>query len=297
MSEIVIRPLETMAEMIEVENVQRVSWNMQDLEIIPAHLLHALQHNGAALLGAVDGEQVVGFALGVIATVEDLYNRIDQVAAARLKMFSVIAGVLPVYQKQSVGYQLKLAQREFANRIGIRLITWTFDPLESLNGRFNIGKLGCVCRHYRRNFHGDMGGINAGLPTDRFEVEWWVTSNRVNSRASQVWRPMKLDALLGGGALLLNEASFNADGLLVPPSQTIEQVSNLMLVEIPADFQVIKQRDFELAKRWREHTRTLFEGLFTDGFMVTDFVSHLENGREEEDGRRRSFYLLTHQDS
>jgi predicted GNAT superfamily acetyltransferase len=292
MNEIVVRPLETMAEMSEVENIQRTSWNMRDLEIIPAHLLHAMQHNGAALLGAFDGEQLVGFALGVIATVEDLYNRIDQVAAARLKMYSVITGVLPDYQKQGIGYQLKLAQRDFANRIGIRLITWTYDPLESLNGRFNIGKLGCVCRHYRRDFHGDMGGINAGLPTDRFEVEWWVTSNRVNSRANQVWRPMKLDALLGGGALLLNEATFNDDGLLIPPAKPIDQVRNLMLIEIPADFQTIKRANFELAKQWREHTRTLFENLFTDGFMVTDFAT-----REGEDGRQRSFYLLTHQDS
>lgn len=274
-----------------VEHIQRVSWNMEDLSIIPAHTLHALQHNGAALLGAVDGELVVGFALGVIATVEDLYNRIDQVAAARLKMFSVIAGVLPEYQKQGIGYQLKMAQRDFANRIGIRLITWTFDPLESLNGRFNIGKLGAVCRHYRRNFHGEMSGINAGLPTDRFEVEWWITSNRVQTRANRVWRPIELDALVGGGALLLNETTFNEAGFPVPPEKTLEPQGNLLLVEIPANFQAIKRADFELAKRWREHTRLLFEQLFTIGYMATDFASQVDGER------RRSFYLLTHQDS
>jgi len=71
MNEIIVRPLKTMAEMVEVENIQRTSWNMAELQIIPAHTLHALQHNGAAVLGAMDGEQVVGFALGVIATVED----------------------------------------------------------------------------------------------------------------------------------------------------------------------------------------------------------------------------------
>jgi predicted GNAT superfamily acetyltransferase len=309
MGEIIIRPLQTMAEMAEVEQIQRVTWNMQDLEIIPVHLLHALQHNGAALLGAFDGETVVGFALGVVATVEELYERIDQVAAARLKMFSVITGVLPAYQKHGVGYRLKMAQRDFANRIGIRLITWTYDPLESLNGRFNIGKLGCVCRLYRRNFHGDMGGINAGLPTDRFEVEWWVTGNRAQSRANQVWRPMKLDALLGGGARLLNETNFNDAGLPVPPATNIGQLSNLLLVEIPSDFQLIKRTDFELARLWREHTRALFEELFAAGFMVTDFVTHShagtdpslgdhpENDHQDGDGRRRSFYLLTHQDS
>lgn len=291
MSEIMIRPLTSMADMKAVEHIQRTSWNMEELSIIPAHTLHALQHNGAALLGAIDGDLVVGFALGVIATVEDLYNRIDQVAAARLKMFSVIAGVLPEYQKRGVGYQLKMAQRDFANRIGIRLITWTFDPLESLNGRFNIGKLGAVCHHYRRNFHGDMGGINAGLPTDRFEVEWWITSNRVQTRTNRVWRPIELDALIGGGALLLNETTFNEDDMPVPPERPIEQNSNLMLVEIPANFQAIKRADFELAKRWREHTRLLFERVFADGYLVTDFAFQTDGDRQ------RSFYLLTHQDS
>jgi predicted GNAT superfamily acetyltransferase len=78
--------------------------------------------------------------------------------------------------------------------------------------------------------------------------------------------------------------------------------SNLLLVEIPADFQAIKRKDFELARRWREHTRAIFEELFAAGFMVTDFVTHSSNDqsvndRKDEDGWRRSFYLLTHQDS
>jgi predicted GNAT superfamily acetyltransferase len=164
---------------------------------------------------------------------------------------------------------------------------------KGLNARFNIGKLGCICHRYQRNFHGDMGGINAGLPTDRFEVEWWVTSNRVQSRANQAWRPLKLDALLSGGAVLVNEATFNEAGLPVPPEHVIQRPSNLLLVvEIPANFQAIKQKDFALAKRWREHTGTLFEALFANQFMVTDFVTH----SEDEQGQR-SFYLLTRQDT
>ncbi len=291
MSDIIIRDLESHPEYTAAEQIQRDTWGMPDLEIIPGHALHAMQHSGAALLGAFDGPRLVGFAFGVLST-QDTPGRIDQVAAARLKMYSVIAGVLPEYQHQNVGYRLKIAQRDFCLRIGVRLITWTYDPLESRNGRFNIGKLGAVCHNYLRHFHGDMSGLNAGLQTDRFEVEWWVTSHRAEARAKRKWRPLRLESLLSGGALLVNEATFDAADQPVPPSNYISEPSNLMLVEVPTHFQTIKRQDLALARRWREHTRDIFEGMFASGFLVTDFVTH-----EDSDGRAHSYYLLTHGDS
>ena len=292
MNEIEIRPLTQLAEMEEIEEIQRVVWTRDEREVIPAHVFHALQYNGAAVHGAYDGSRMVGFTMAVLATVEGLDHRIDQVAAARLKMYSVIAGVLPDYRDRGIGYQLKLAQRDFALRIGVRMISWTFDPLESRNARFNIGKLGAVCRRYIRNFHGDMSGLNAGLETDRFDVEWWVTSNRVKSRVAQERKPLSLQSLLAGGAVLVNESTFSSAGLPVPPPNYINHPSNLMLAEIPADFQAVKQQDFSLALRWREHTRDLFEKLFSSGFLVTDTVRY-----EDEEGHERSFYLLTFEDA
>jgi predicted GNAT superfamily acetyltransferase len=292
MKEIDIRPVQGWNELRQIEELQRVIWTRDEREVTPAHIFHALQYNGGALLGAFEGSQMVGFTLSILATVEGLDHRIDQVAAARLKMFSVIAGVLPGYRDADVGYRLKLAQRDFAVRIGVRLITWTYDPLESRNGRFNIGKIGAVCRKYVRNFHGEMSGINAGLETDRFDVEWWITSNRAKSRIGQNRKPLTLAPLLSGGALLTNESSFNSQGLLEPPPNYISHPSNLILVEIPADFQKIKKQDFSLAIRWREHTRTLFENLFDSGFLVTDFVRN-----EDDEDRPRSYYLLTYQDA
>lgn len=291
MSEIVIRALETVEEIAQAEQIQRVAWTMSDLDIIPTHALHAMEHNGAVLLGAFEDGKVIGFVFGVLGT-EENPNRLDQVAAARLKMYSVIAGVLPEYQQHDIGYRLKMAQRDFALRIGIRLITWTYDPLESLNARFNIGKLGAVCRRYLPNFHGDMTGINTGLPTDRFETEWWVAQDRVAARTERKWRPLQLDALLAGGALLINEATINEAGLPVAPLNYVSRPGNMMLVEIPANFQSLKRADMPLAQRWRMHTREVFENLFGSGFIVTDFVTH-----EDERGNPHSYYLLTHQDS
>lgn len=292
MSDIEVREVQGWDEIDQIADLQRLIWTKDEREIMPGHVFHALQHNGAALHGAYDGDKMVGFAFAVLATVQGLDHRIDQVAAARLKMYSVIAGVLPEYRDSNVGFRLKAAQRDFALQIGVRLITWTFDPLESRNGRFNIAKLGAICHNYIRNYHSEMSGINAGLPTDRFDVEWWVTSNRVKGRMEKGRRPLTLDSLFGGGAILINEATFNNAGLPEPPPNYISHPSNLMLVEIPDDFQLIKQVDFPLALRWREHTRTLFENLFASGFMVTDFVR-----QQDRNDRQRSYYLLTYQDA
>ena len=286
MSELQIRPLTTMADIEQVRHVQMATWGMAAEETIPPHTLHALQHHGASLLGALDGDRVVGFAFAVLGTMDAP----DETAAAeRLKLYSVATGLLPGYQQTGAGYRLKLAQREFANRIGVRLISWTYDPLMSVNGRFNIHKLGGVVSTYHRNFHGTMSGVNAGLPTDRFEVDWWVASERVQERVLGEKRPLSLATLLNSGATLLNPTQFSNHGHPVPPATVNTEGNNsALLVEIPANFTALKTADFALAQQWRLHTRTLFETLFHRGYTVTDFV-------QSTDGQPRSFYLLTQQ--
>jgi predicted GNAT superfamily acetyltransferase len=290
MTALKIAPVIDFADLEQVEEIQRIVWGMDDIEIIPGRTMHALRYHGACLLGAFDGERVVGFVLGVLGTDEGLDDRIDQVAAARLLMYSAILGVLPEYQTTGIGYRLKLAQREFALRIGIRLIVWTYDPLESRNAHFNIVKLGIICNSYLRNFHGEFGGINLGLPTDRFYVEWWVTSNRVQNRVSRKRSSINLEGFMGGGAVLINEASRNDQGLPVPPDKSDTFDNRLLLVEIPSNIQIIKELDPTLAQTWRQHTRLLFEQYFIDGYMVTDFV------REQDESGDRSFYVLTRMD-
>ena len=285
-----IQPIERWTDLTTVEDLQREIWQASDLQVIPARTLHAISHNGGLLLGAYDAEKVVGFIFAVIGTVQGLDKRVDQVAAARLQLYSTIMGVLPGYQGQGIGYRLKLAQREFAIRLGIRLVTWTYDPLQSRNAWLNIGKLGAVCRQYLLNFHGRVGGINAGLDTDRFYVEWWVTGNRVQNRVGRERRPLDYDQLIAGRARLINEASFDEAGLPVPPAAFVESDANLILVEIPAEIQTVKRKDIDLARAWRAHTADVFQHYFDNHYIVTDFTR-----REDEDGHTRCYYVLTYQ--
>ncbi len=71
-----------------------------------------------------------------------------------------------------------LLRREFAIKRGIRLIEWTFDPLEARNAYFNFQKLGVVVRRYYPNLYGETTGVQGGLPTDRIVAEWWLDRTR-----------------------------------------------------------------------------------------------------------------------
>ncbi len=284
-----IRPLTTLAELAEVEPLMRDIWGMNDLEIISMHTLHAMVHSGGQILGAFDGNRLIGFVVSILGS----QSNPQLPAAAQLKVYSVIAGVADAYQNKNVGYLLKLAQRAFVISIGIPQVVWTYDPLESRNARFNIFKLGAVCHKYHRHFHGDMSGINAGLPTDRFEVDWWVTDERVQKKIEGGGRPLTLTQLPPDDYVIINPSTPNAAGLLMPPDVRQpaavwrQAESNRLLVEIPPNFQYLKRQDFALANRWRHHTRLIFEELFSCGYAVTDFIF------EEIDKVRRSYYVLT----
>ena len=288
MIDIEIRAITDPAEAHKVEAIQQDTWRIPEGEVIPARLLHALQFTGSCLLGAYDGSKLVGFVFGVLGTVEDLKNRIDQVAAARLQMYSVTMGVLPDYQHQGIGFKLKMGQREFALRIGVRLVTWTYDPLESRNGYFNIRKLGAITHKYLVDFHGQMSGMNQGLPSDRFFVEWWVTSNRVQTRVDSSRGPLRLEAYIRSGAPIINVVSHEISGFPHPPESFIQAEDRLILIEIPVNFQKIKEMNMELAYFWRMHIRDIANHYFTNSYLVTDFI------RDQSEGNvYRSYYVLT----
>jgi predicted GNAT superfamily acetyltransferase len=90
--------------------------------------------------------------------------------------------VLARYRDRGVGRMLKLFQREEALGRGIRLIEWTFDPLELKNAHFNLNRLGGICRGYIPNLYGvTTSPLHRGMPTDRLVAEWHLDSARVGT--------------------------------------------------------------------------------------------------------------------
>jgi predicted GNAT superfamily acetyltransferase len=170
----------------------------------------------------------------------------------------------------------------------VRLITWTYDPLESRNGHLNIARLGAVCHTYFEAVYGEMrDGLNAGLPSDRFQVDWWITSARAKERMFGQRAPLVLDSITSAGAQILNPTWSGPDGLTRPSENWRPPQDTLALIEIPTNFQAIKLNDMGLARAWRGQTRSLFQQAFGTGYWVTDFF------HEPVAGRDRSFYALS----
>jgi predicted GNAT superfamily acetyltransferase len=282
-----IRPVQTHDEYLAVEQIQREVWGDDDVMVVPNHLLITAQKNGGLLLGAFEAlpeagkEQLVGFVFGFVGLAPSTGS--GQAPHGKVKHCSHMAGVLPAYQNQNVGYRLKLAQREHVLAQGLNLITWTFDPLESRNARLNFHKLGATCRTYLRNLYGDMRDeLNAGLPSDRFQVDWYIASAHVADRLRGDWvgpsaslrTSHSLSALQAEGVPVLNRPL--PGDLPHPPQATFPIAGDRLLVHIPAQFQAIKAADLGLALAWREHTRALFEAAFAAGYTVVDLLSENE---------------------
>ena len=284
MSVPVIKILETPAEMNAVEALQRAVWPGSETDIVPAHVFIAAHHNGGVIAGAYIEDQLVGFVFGF----PGLEFTPD---GPRPKHCSHMLGILPGQRDSGVGFALKRAQWQIVRHQGLDHITWTYDPLLSRNAYLNISKLGAVCNTYRRSEYGDMrDGLNAGLPSDRFQVDWWINTRRVERRLSKrPRRPLKLDHFSKAELqpLYSPHASSQAGSWSRPPEHFSPLEGRIVLAEIPSDFGALKEADFALARDWRFFSREFFETAFATGYIVTDFV--YEAGR--------SFYVLTHGES
>ena len=283
-----IRPLTSISDFHAAEELQRQVWPGSELIIAPLHILLTVAQNGGVVIGAWDDDKLVGFVLGFLGTDEGDPNR---PAMTRLKHCSHMLGVLPDYRDKGVGYQLKIAQYHAVNQQAVRLITWTFDPIESRNANLNIARLGAISRTYKRDNYGEMNdGLNVGLPSDRLLVEWWITSNRVKQRIGGERKRLSFESYMAADMLILNPTRANEAGLPKMIGESFDPSSVICLVEIPSNFQVIKTKDIELAREWKRQVRRVLENAFSNGYLITDFVF------ENVGDRPRAFYVLSQGD-
>lgn len=268
--------------MSAVEALQREVWPGSETDIVPAHLLITVIHNGGVVLGAFVAERLIGFVFGF----PGLEFTPD---GPRPKHCSHMAGVHPDYRNSGVGFALKRAQWQMVRHQGLDHVTWTYDPLLSRNAYLNVARLGAVCCTYRRSEYGDMrDGLNAGLPSDRFQVDWWINTKRVERRLGKRARPtLRLNHLTRVGVRPLYTLQTGTQSLPHPPEHLPALEAQLLAAEIPSDFTALKTADFALARDWRFFSREFFETVFARGYIVTDFV--FDRGEDLS----RSFYILT----
>ena len=166
--EVRVRKCEKLEEFEYCVELQRLIWGEADLEVEPVTAFVVAAHTGGQVLGAFDGGRMIGYTLAVVG----VRNGVPY-------LHSHMTGVQSDYRDQGVGRMLKLFQRDEALSRGIRLVQWTFDPLELRNAHFNLNRLGAICREYLPNLYGvTTSPLHRGLATDRLLVEWRLDSAR-----------------------------------------------------------------------------------------------------------------------
>jgi predicted GNAT superfamily acetyltransferase len=274
-SSIGIRDITSIEEMGAVEELQREVWRCTDVDVVPRMMLHPAREVGGALVGAYDGARLVGFAFGFVG-----------LERGRLVLHSHMLAVKSEYRGRSLGYLLKLAQRVRALSQGIKLMTWTFDPLQSRNAHLNFARLGVVCDAYRVNYYGDISTspLHRATGTDRLWVTWQLDSERVARRIdpSRGEEESSRDNLERAAPLV----SLGSDGSPADVRLAKDARGGLVSIEIPDDINELQSRDTKRALAWREATRVAFLDALSAGYVVEEFF------RVERDGLRRGAYLL-----
>jgi len=227
-SNIDIREISKLAEMHAVEDLQKEVWGVPDLDVVPLTHLVAAKEAGGVLIGAFDGATLVGFVYGFPS-----FER------GQLAHHSHMLAVKPAYRNLDLGRRLKLAQRDHVKAQGIELISWTFDPLQSLNAHFNFNKLGVIADRYLPNFYGEEAtSFLHQTGTDRLWVSWFVSRERA-------------------------------------PVVDHDQVT----IEIPSNIDAVLQLSPETAMKWRLETRRAFTEALDAGYVVTSFVRDQNVGK------------------
>jgi len=151
--------------------LQKEIWNFTDAELVPLRMFVVAEKVGGQVMGAFDGDEMVGFALSVPGT-----------RSGHIYLHSHMLAVRKEHRNSGLGRRLKMLQRDEALGRGIELIEWTFDPLEIKNAYLNIEKLGAIARRYTINQYGlTSSPLQGGLPSDRLIAEWWLKSKRVET--------------------------------------------------------------------------------------------------------------------
>jgi predicted GNAT superfamily acetyltransferase len=237
MSRIVVRELHDLEDFVRVQDVARSAWNFADRQLPATADLQAVTHVGGMTAGAFDGRQIVAFVHGLPRT--NLPERCHH---------SHMLAVSPGWRGRGLAVKLKLFQRRWCLARGIRLVTWTYDPLLLKNARLNLERLGARAVAYLPDHYGTLGGLYGDLPTDRFEIHWRLTSP--SARRAAGGRPAR--------ALDASRLPVATPGV-IPAARRVA-------VEVPAGAPELYLRDPEGARRAQRRLRRIATRLFARRF-------------------------------
>ena len=259
--EVLVRPARDRGDYDACVRLQREVWGLSDLEITSAIQLIATVHAGGLLLVADSPEGgVVGFCYAFAA-----------LRGGEGHLHSDMLAVSPAARGLGVGLRLKWAQREEALRRGLRLVTWTFDPMRAGNARLNLHHLGAIAGELLPDFYGTTSSaLHHGLATDRLLVRWELDHPRVArrgagepdgpDRTSRPCPPSTRSTWRSGRArpvgLRASTSRGRSSSSRSPPTGTRSCAAGA-----------------GLAQEWQRVVRSAFQSAFARGYSAVGFVS------------------------
>ena len=256
MSEYTIRHLDTYDEYRAVSAVQHETWGDGLLEGLPPALLAVTKKIGGIIAGAFDSqEELIAFVYGLPGRVngKDIH-------------WSHMLAVVPSWRGKGIGQGLKKFQKDFVLNQGIRYIKWTYDPLESVNAKLNVGRLGAISGEYACDVYGDgtFSKLSRLIGTDRLIVTWFLHEAEKKAYLEKFFQPH--DPLLLED-VISDQLEFRSD--LVK--------ADGVRIRIPKKIQQLKNQNPERAVAWRTVTRHAFQFYFELGYTVAGVFQEEEN--------------------
>jgi len=255
---VIIRKLFKRAELEKLIDLQREVWKHPDLDLTPIHQFCISSFMGGLVLGAfVDGE-LAGFVYSFPAIFKGKFCHHSHLLAVR-----------PQFQGYGLGKRLKWAQRNEVLKMGLDLITWTYDPLQTRNANLNFHTLGVISQNYLPDFYGETPALKLGpnVPTDRLLVEWFIKTKRVEARA-QGKMDGSLDLTFLPKAL---DGFLTENGVYQPGKPALRMAAPVFLVETVRDIRAL-QKTPEIIAAWQSALRQIFTHYFKKGYAIVDFI-------------------------
>lgn len=245
------RILHTIPELEAMVSLQIEVWGLNPRNAVPSSLMHVIALEGGLLLGAYDGERMVGLLLCLPVRRDGEWI-----------LWSHMTGVHRDYRHQGIGVGLKCFQRDWALANGFQTIRWTMDPLQRGNAHFNLHLLGGVARlyvdGYHVNFYGDMDDdINRGLPSDRIEIIWKLD------------QPSQHDPAPTAAARLLYGDDREHP---VVDSTGAAWGGEPYYVSVPRDLEGLRATDRQMLLNWRLALREVMQAALGRGYAAVDFT-------------------------
>ena len=242
---VVVMQLTTIEQFEQVSALEQEIWQKR---YEPMHAALQQSSSSALLIGAYLNEQLIGF------------NYSEKKEDGLL--YSYLLGIKREFREKGVGELIKLKQKEVAEDEGFTKCKWMFEPLEAYTAHLYFTKL----RGYSYSYHNDYPvemGKSVIAPVDRLEVELDVMDH------DYLRWDLKIEELRDDASDIVT-TSLNTVGFPVLNAfdPSLSYIKDAYTLPIPTNFKKLAIESAPLAEEWRYKTRSIFNTLFAQGYVV-----------------------------